>query len=89
MPINLSKFEDEGEEVTGKPRAARKEQVEDFLKQNAKQAYTQKEVASALKMNPTQARSVLMGLLEDGIVDRKMVDNGKRVLIYYAYAGEE
>jgi len=89
MPIDVQTFVDEGETVAEGPRAVRKGQVLEFLKQNARQAYTQREVADALEMNPTQARSILMGLIEDGAVSRKQVDNGKRVLIYYAYANEE
>ena len=85
MPIDMKQFEKEGEEVTGEKKAARKEQVLELLKEHKSQAYTQREVADALEINPTQARSILMGLVEDGHVDRKQVDNGKKVLIYYAF----
>jgi predicted ArsR family transcriptional regulator len=83
-PLNASEFEAKGKAVEIKERVDRKSEVLAFLEKNAKEAYTQKEVADKLAIQQTQARSVLMNLIEEGKVRRAEVQVDGKLHIYYA-----
>jgi len=75
MPIDVKTLEDQGTEVIGTIRNADvQNSVYDYLKNNKKSAFTQKEIADALGIRPQQARQCLHALLKKGKVARKACD---------------
>jgi predicted ArsR family transcriptional regulator len=83
-PIEATEFESKGVPVEARERVDRKNEVLTYLTENLKSAFTQKEVADHFDMQQTQARSVLMALIEDGKVRRKEVKVDESPRIYYA-----
>jgi len=82
MPISIEDFQ-QGEEVKAEARQRHQVAVLEFLKTN-RLAYTAKEIAEKFDLLQPQARNVLMGLVKQGIVVRKQVNDGRKSLIYYA-----
>jgi len=83
-PIEATEFESKGVSVEDRVRVDRKNEVLTFMTENKGSAYTQKEVADHFDMQQTQARSVLMTLIEDGKVRRAEVKVDESPRIYYA-----
>lgn len=83
-PIAATEFETKGLPVEDRVRVDRKNEVLAFLIDNKGSAYTQKEVADNFGVKQTQARSVLMALIEDGKVRRKEVKVDDTPRIFYA-----
>jgi len=83
MPIDLKSF-DEGKEVEVGERSNRKVQVMQFLSDNKRKAFTQKEIAEKLSINPTHARGILMSMVEEGTATRKLVTVDGKNRIFYA-----
>ncbi len=82
MPIDMEEFET-GSEALATERKNYKDDVVKMLKK--KKAFSCAEIAAKLEVRPPQARSVLMQLMKDGLVERKKVTADDKTLIYYAW----
>lgn len=85
MPITAGDFADKGTEISEVKRTNVTSGVEDFLRENADQAYSTKDVHEATEFNRATVNQVLLKLAKAEKTERKSVDG----TIYNRWIGGE